>query len=951
MRWWCVAALCLPICGSALAETIPFLPPVAVCPQVKGDIKVNGDLSDPAWASAALLAPFVLAGTGTLASEQTTVRVLCTERAICFGFDCAESSPAEIRANAKINDGGDVWLDDEVEVFIAPRDAVQRGYCHMLVNPLGTIDAETYGPNSTDRKLGWSCGATVATGRTARGWTCEIAIPFTALRAIPTEGDAWQVNVNRAEQPHHEWSSWAPIQSGFHEPARFGMLRFAAAPVVTGVDLPVPFLGKNRFSVALSAPPPAGQYIAAIQTIRGTTGSRKAAVPISQAQAAGDYTLSDEGDGYVRIAVQQAQTKQILYSTPCIGFSVPEAELRLQKMLAKANVLREQIAGMKNPAALEAVTGDFTRLDAALSSLKAGLARSREQGLADRAQWNQAMVRLEELSGPLATLQMKGEAYASLGRDDPLPGYGIAIENALRKIRRDDHDLEPGRAMRLFAAQNDRESAQIAIIPFANLHDVKVSWSDLRGPNGAMLPAGNIQCWFEGYVKTRTPAYPVDYVGWYPDPLLPLQPFDAIQGQVQPLWVTVFAPAGAAPGDYTGTITLRPEGQPAGTVSLTLTVWNFALPLRGKLKTAFSMLFRNDIPRWYGFPDGTVPHDFLLKYYDLLLEHRLSPTSLYLSDTWPAREDLDYCLQRGLNSINLKCVADPSDADLAYLKDWANYLRGKGLLDMAYVYGFDEVQPDRYGELANAWGKIKQAIPDLKRCCTVTPNDKLKGLIDIWVPLTASYDFSTAERFRREGNEVWWYICCGPQHPYANWFIDYPATDARALFWATWKYRVTGFLYYEIAMWRTNLITAPSSDDSEQPPGDPEAIAGIKAGKRWPDIPWNTWTFSRFNGDGLLVYPGPNQTPLPSLRLEVIRDGIEDYEMLGVLSDYVARLSAWDTKHDFTFLIAEAKQLLTVNPDVVRDTTHFTSDPNVLLQERAKVAREIMRIKKVMGEK
>ena len=40
---------------------------------------------------------------------------------------------------------------------------------------------------------------------------------------------------------------------------------------------------------------------------------------------------------------------------------------------------------------------------------------------------------------------------------------------------------------------------------------------------------------------------------------------------------------------------------------------------------------------------------------------------------------------------------------------------------------------------------------------------------------------------------------------------------------------------------------------------------------------WNA--AEQVNGDGILIYPGANG-PLPSIRLENIRDGIEDFELL-----------------------------------------------------------------------
>jgi hypothetical protein len=43
-------------------------------------------------------------------------------------------------------------------------------------------------------------------------------------------------------------------------------------------------------------------------------------------------------------------------------------------------------------------------------------------------------------------------------------------------------------------------------------------------------------------------------IGWWPDPLLPNRPFDIASTETQPVWVTVYAPPGTAPGKYEGAL-------------------------------------------------------------------------------------------------------------------------------------------------------------------------------------------------------------------------------------------------------------------------------------------------------------------------------------------------------------------------------------------------------------
>jgi hypothetical protein len=120
---------------------------------------------------------------------------------------------------------------------------------------------------------------------------------------------------------------------------------------------------------------------------------------------------------------------------------------------------------------------------------------------------------------------------------------------------------------------------------------------------------------------------------------------------------------------------------------------------------------------------------------------------------------------------------------------------------------------------------------------------------------------------------------------------------------------------------------------------DPEARKAIAAGKRWPEVSWNTHTCAGFNGDGHLLYPGPDMKPYSSIRLVSIRDGIEDYEYFRILDDLVKKSeSAPGPKSP---LLDGAKKLLAVKEEVVKSTTEYTLDPEVLLGARSQLAGTI----------
>ncbi|RKY73536.1 MAG: hypothetical protein DRQ14_03995, partial [Candidatus Latescibacterota bacterium] len=90
------------------------------------------------------------------------------------------------------------------------------------------------------------------------------------------------------------------------------------------------------------------------------------------------------------------------------------------------------------------------------------------------------------------------------------------------------------------------------------------------------------------------------------------------------------------------------------------------------------------------------------------------------------------------------------------------------------------------------------------------------------------------------------------------------------------------------------------------------------------------------NGDGSLFYPGP-EGPVPSVRSELIRDGIEDYEYFYLLRDAISRKGV-DPE-----LKAEGERLLDLK-EVCPSFTEYTHDPEVLEARRRKVGELLERL-------
>jgi hypothetical protein len=245
----------------------------------------------------------------------------------------------------------------------------------------------------------------------------------------------------------------------------------------------------------------------------------------------------------------------------------------------------------------------------------------------------------------------------------------------------------------------------------------------------------------------------------------------------------------------------------------------------------------------------------------------------------------------------------------AQLKHW----KEKGWFGLGHVYVKDEIQPGEYAQLIPIYREALQVAPDAPLMQTYYVNrtpQELVGVIRIWCAITSVYDEGFLSARRRVGDKTWLYVCCGPQPPFANFFIDQPGIDHRVLFWQTWQHDCTGLLYWETNYWH--------------------GMMPLKAEeKHWPDVPWEqekqgTYHDYKVNGDGFLIYPGPNWTPLPSVRLENIRDGIEDYEYLCLLRERQPN-----------------SPLLKVGEEISKDFTHFCQDPKVIEARRSAIARAI----------
>ena len=167
----------------------------------------------------------------------------------------------------------------------------------------------------------------------------------------------------------------------------------------------------------------------------------------------------------------------------------------------------------------------------------------------------------------------------------------------------------------------------------------------------------------------------------------------------------------------------------------------------------------------------------------------------------------------------------------------------------------------------------------------------------LWTPRKFVYKFGEfaerAEAFRERGDTMWWYVCCAPEIPYANYFTWYQGVVVRLLSWQQYFNNVDGVLYYR-------------------------TFGG--------DI--TKHKFDITNGDGILQYEGRywgRTGYAASWRLIQIRDGFDDFDYLRMAEELVGR-----------------EAVMEIVTKVTTGMLRYTEDYNVLDDCRDEIAKMII---------
>ena len=557
----------------------------------------------------------------------------------------------------------------------------------------------------------------------------------------------------------------------------------------------------------------------------------------------------------------------------------------------------------------------------------------------------------------LAALESRQKAYAA-EREEKIesmlavlragrgPGCGMLAGMAStmeHKRPEDTFSLKRADLLKVRLARNEYEGVQLFAVPDGcDLKGVRVSvsrlvrrkrWHEVFSRSEA-LPGKDVKVYAVGYVKTvKSPRH---YrlldgkggtvrppTGWWPDPLLDfVESADVRRGCVQGFWINVHAGENQPSGVYGGVVTLSAENAPAVRIPIEVRVNDFTLPRTAMMPTAISF----HPPQIHTYDKVSEarkkdplditniwkPHADL--WTDFAADHLISVDYLYPSVP-PRFDQLMRLKEQGrLGMFNLgywrHSDKEGETGSEKWKKSWFSALdlryaraRELGILDHAYLYGEDEIPRKDFPKVAVAARCMKERYPDVPLLTTaydkeLGTGDSLLSAIDWFCPLTDSYSLEAAEKSRAAGHKVWWYISNLPLTGWANMFVEKEPVEARLLMGAmAEKMKVDGFLFYAIASWK----------DNRKP---------IESG---PYTEWNPVGWEDYHGCGSWIYCGPGGVPVPTIRLENYRDGLEDYAYAQLVKQ---RLGTG----------------VEVPAEVMRSMNDFSLDPAPLMRWRDRMA-------------
>lgn len=381
------------------------------------------------------------------------------------------------------------------------------------------------------------------------------------------------------------------------------------------------------------------------------------------------------------------------------------------------------------------------------------------------------------------------------------------------------------------------------------IQTISVRANGLASITSDFITSEQFQFFRENYVFVAHPSgNRIKEPKWWPDALVPL----ALAPQtIEPngsavFWTTLHIPRDAAPGDYYGELDIEVNGENRR-LALTLRVRPLELPashFKGTLALYYDTLrdwYRNS-GREFSDKEWTKQKQ---RYANFLLDFGLNPYDPPVA--WNDASVDDYLKDPRVHSVRTPSLDSP-DFQIAL-----EALKRTQTTDKSFYYWNDEPQSKEQFDAIKANSPKLRAL-HIPQLVTTHPTPELLDFVDIWCPNIANalgsghLDIAQLKLEQTKNHPTWLYTMVVPKHPYPTWLLD-DDSSAVLSFAPLWnRVGASGFVYSMAHGW------------------GPKPLENLQS-------------FQGTNGDGTLIYPAEpvgGTGPMPSIRLMLLRDAIED---------------------------------------------------------------------------
>ncbi|MBQ9780150.1 MAG: DUF4091 domain-containing protein [Clostridia bacterium] len=477
----------------------------------------------------------------------------------------------------------------------------------------------------------------------------------------------------------------------------------------------------------------------------------------------------------------------------------------------------------------------------------------------------------------LTEAPVEGVNYDKVNAPDEDASVDFWFDHMTEKLYQNDTTSSGMDTYVIHMAGNSIENCQFFVAPQADRSFI-VSLTDFADGKGNTLRTEVLR---EHYVNING--------NMVPDALPPLDGAVTVKGgNSQGFVIKVWADTNETAGLYTAElkITDADSGKIIKIANVYTYVYDFSLSDETALKTSVGLGDWDIVSSYWNREMKDVEYWDLYKiYYDFLLENRLCAYRLPYNLT--DGRVTEYLNNPRVNSFVINRISENESEAYGILSQNESWMKkgfyyyvdeptNMGLMNEIVYYsnrlegnfpGYRQISPFFTNfQLDENTDQIEFLKPYLKIWCTkpfaFTPRDKymIPGTQFMTTSAQEKQYGTFAERMAalaKQGHETWLYVCWEPGQPYVNWLALGDGTEPVVSSWQCKMTDSVGMLYWSGTYWTAD------------PMNNLTPLVGAAS-----------------HGDGVLLYSGAqigSYEPISSFRLENVRIGIQDYQLLTML--------------------------------------------------------------------